>query len=263
MNTTYPTDYLSSGFGWLVIIWLLIITGLLIAVAVLGWTGKIDVGPTGPAGSIGPTGPTGPRAGEGLTTIGSSIITVPHTCTCTPTTSLPPTLPVNTSVAFCNPCQFYSLNADISNYQVIPGPNIPTIVRWAFSNALNTTYIHYATNGVFTLTPGRYQLSATIIYPPTTRMGTSNVGGTYKYMAIMLTDTSFNNVVSDAFLIDKSQPIPIGTNNLTTLTLNTTFTVTNRPNLSILTWHDSTMPLEIGSLSTLPPINSTFHLIRL
>jgi hypothetical protein len=260
MDPRYPTDYLSSGFGWLIIIWLLIITGLLIAVAVLGWTGKIDVGPTGPAGPTGPTG--GP---PGLGAINTGIINIPHTCSCTPTVptlpTLPPTLPINTSVAFCNPCQFYSEAAAISNYQVIP-VGIPTIIRWAFTNPLNTTYINYATSGMFKLIPGRYQLSATVIYPAVTKLGTSNVSGIYKYISYMLTDHTFNNVVSDNVLMTPAQGTPIGLNNVTTLTLNATFPVTNMQNLSILTWHDANIPLEIGS-SIMPPINTTFHLVRL
>lgn len=249
-----PTDYLSSWVGWLIIIWLIIITALLIAVAVGAWMGKIDVGPTGPSGSpgqLGPTGPTGPPHAN------QSMVTLPS-CTCNSVSALP----TNNTIAFCNPCQFYSMNADVSNYQTIPGPTIPTVVRWAFTNPINSTYMSYATNGLITLIPGKYQLSSTIVYPPINKMGNSNVSGTYKYMAYMLTDNTFNNVVSDTFIIDRTQAITNSVN-ATVLSLSTTFDVTTRQNLSVLTWQDASRDLEIGTMNTLPPINTTFNLIKL
>ena len=252
-----PTDYLSSGFGWLIFIWLIIITALLIAVAVGAWMGKIDVGPTGPIGSVGPTGPTGAGVNPPILTLPNSPITIPS-CTCNSV----PTLPTNNTVAFCNPCQFYSMNADVSNYQTIQ-PMHPTTVRWAFTNPINSTYINYATNGVITLSPGRYQLSATIVYPLINKMGNSNVSGTYKYMSYMLTGNTFNNIVTDQNQIDKIQVITSSVN-ATVLSLNTIIDVINiYPNLMILTYHDGSKDLEISTMNTLPPINSTFHLIKL
>lgn len=273
---------LGAGFGFIVILWLIIITVFLAVVAYFAWSGRIEIGPTGPAGPIGPTGPaavTGVGAvltnamNNGLTSINipttSVVTTCPTACHTVPVTcpggGVGAVQPINTTVAICNPCQFYSLNADVSNYQLIPGLSTPTIVRWAFSTPINTSHISYATNGMFILTPGRYQLTATVIYPATNRLGGSNVGGTYKYMAIMLNDANFNNVVTNDFLIDRSQPIAIGLNNVTQLSLSTTFNVdTLRNRLSVLTWHDSPTALEIGT-ATINNISvaSTFHLFKI
>lgn len=244
------------GITILVIFWLIVLTGVIVYFAV---SGK-EVGP------IGPTGPTGPSSGGS----GGPLTALNNCNSCNGGTTL-----VNggvnigaingVNVAVCNPCQFYSLNADISNYQTIPGFNTPTIVRWAFTSPLNTNHVSYATNGMFTLAVGRYQLTTTIIYPAINRLGATNVSGNYKYMAIMLNDMNFNNVVTDNLLINKSQAIPIGTNNITQLTLTTTFDVTAlRNKLSVLTWHDSSTALEIGT-TTLNNITvaSTFNLLRL
>lgn len=259
----------------IIIIWLMVITAFLVYVAV---TDRNAIGQTGPTGPIGPTGGvTGATGGTALTSIFNNGLNAVNTgCT----TCNGGNGGINTSlinnvgsinigaingvhVALGNPCQFYSLNADISNYQTIPGLNTPTIVRWAFTSAINTNYISYATNGMFTLTPGRYQLTTSIVYPAINRLGSTNVGGTYKYMAIMLNDINFNNVVSDNLLIDRSQAIPLGANNITMLSLNTTFDVTAlRNRLSVLMWHDSSSALEIGT-TTFNNMMSTFRLTKI
>ncbi len=219
----------------IIFIWLILITGLIIAVGLGVYFHKIDglTGPTGPSqGPIGPIGPTGPTGPPRTTTTLSTPVMTTFT---TPLTTMG-----------CFPCQFET-NGQILDYQIIPAGKPPTggpsSIRWVVNS--NIPY----DNGTFILPVGTYVVSnsetTSVVYPSTL----SNNGGTYRRAAIWLRDHS-NNLVSENELINITNSFSIPNTPTILNFAPTRFTVTSTRNqMSIITWHDAMHSLEIGALS--------------
>lgn len=223
-------------FSWSILIlyiWVILLTIFVVGFGVAALIHKVNFGPTGPTGSPGqfggPTGPTGPTG---------NINPSPG----------PSPGPI-TGVASSWPASFYTPNGTVTDYQVI-APGIPQQVSWVLTtNTLTNMY----NLGTFTLAPGTYTVSpptstTSIVYPSTNHSGMPNSGGSTRSAAIWL--RSGGNTVFQEDIIAPVQVLAMtGTTTTLSFPINTQFTVTNKHQFSIITWHDSPTSLEIGGLS--------------
>lgn len=233
---------LSSGatfaIVFLYILVFLIIIGLAVGLYAVA-NNEVKIGFTGPAGSIGPTGPTGSHS-VGTTLTSSSMMNG----------NLGAVDGNMMARASCFPCQFYNSQGNIVTEQVIPVGR-PAMIRWVVTQN-NFTYDN---QGTFTLDTGVYSLSngvlsTSVVYPQVNTMGQMNSSGTYRTISLWIRDVNTSNVVNESELVGTVTVVAIP-QTIVSFSSNFQFTVMGQKKISVVTWTDSKMPLEIGMDSRL------------
>ena len=156
--------------------------------------------------------------------------------------------PTGSAIASCDQCQFFTASGSMSNTQNITTGGKPESVRWVLSSQ-----IPYTDNGTFALPVGTYTLTSTITYVATN----SNCGNnpTYRSMAIWIRATDIrgndSNIVSESDLYNTVTAIAVPNmpTKLTIPLVQFTINDANKNRFSIITWHNASNALDIGSPS--------------
>ena len=156
--------------------------------------------------------------------------------------------PTGSVIASCDQCQFFTASGSISNTQNITTGGKPESVRWVLSSQ-----IPYTDNGTFALPVGTYTLTSTITYVATNNNCGNNP--TYRSMAIWIRATDIrgndSNIVSESDLYNTVTAIAVPNmpTKLTIPLVQFTINDANKNRFSIITWHNASNALDIGSPS--------------